>query len=125
MSDNKDSNGRGGADQGNHGRGDDDDAALRARLSNLSKALEQQDHSSESNGIKVPDLSGASLGAANLGFRALVEFVSAIVVGTLIGWVIDKWAHTAPLFLVIFLLVGMVAGMVNIYRIAVPPPKRD
>lgn len=125
MINNKDSNGRGGADHGNGGREADEEAALRARLSNLSKALDQHENSSEPDVIKVPDLTGGSLGAANLGFRALVEFVSAIVVGTFIGWLIDKWAHTGPLFLVIFLLVGMVAGMTNIYRIALAPTKRD
>ncbi|MEI9914607.1 MAG: hypothetical protein WDN29_00950 [Methylovirgula sp.] len=28
----------------------------------------------------------------------LVEFVSAIIVGSLIGWQIDSWAHTGPDF---------------------------
>jgi len=125
MTDNEGSSGRGGADHGNKGRESDEEAALRARLSNLSKALDQRERSSEPDVIKVPDLTGSSLGAANLGFRALVDFVSAIVVGTLIGWVIDKWAHTAPLFLIVFLLVGMAAGMVSIYRIALAPTKRD
>jgi ATP synthase protein I len=125
MSDHEGSNDRGDADHRKEGRRADEDAALRARLSNLSKALDQHDHSSEPEVIKVPDLSGKSLGAANLGFRALVEFVTAIVVGTLIGWQIDKWAHTGPLFLIIFLLVGMAAGMLSTYRIALAPTKRD
>jgi ATP synthase protein I len=124
MGHSEDSDGRGRADHTNEGQNADEDAALRARLSNLSRDLELHDRPADSDGIKIPDLSGQSLGAADLGFRVLIEFVSAIVVGALIGWQIDKWAHTSPLFLIAFLLVGTAAGMVNIYRIAMGPKKR-
>jgi ATP synthase protein I len=127
MAQNEGSDGRGGADHTNEGRNADKDAALTARLSNLSKALAEHGRPAEPEAMKVPVLSGKSLGAANLGFRVLVEFVSAIVVGTIIGWQIDTWAHTGPIFLVVFLLVGMAAGMLNVYRIAMGPkkPERD
>src|SRR5579863_3665042 len=119
----EDTDGRGGADHSNGGHNADEDAALRARLSNLSKALEQHDRSTESDAVKVPDLSGESLGAANLGARVLIEFISAIGVATLIGWQIDAWAHTGPLFLILFLLFGTAAGMVNIYGVVMGPKK--
>jgi ATP synthase protein I len=123
MTQGEESNGRGGADHTNEGRSADDDAVLRARLSKLSNALQQHRDPAEPN---VPELSGESLGASNLGFRVLVEFISAIAVGALIGWQIDKWLHTGPILLILFLLLGMAAGMVNIYRIAAgPKPKRD
>ena len=123
MGQGEDSSGRGGADQTNQGRSADEDALLRARLSKLSNALQQHSDPAEPEANQVPGLSGQSLGAANLGFRVLIEFVSAIVVATIIGWQIDSWVHTGPLFLIIFLLLGMAAGMMNIYRIAMGPKK--
>ncbi|HEY0145614.1 MAG TPA: AtpZ/AtpI family protein, partial [Methylovirgula sp.] len=79
----------------------------------------------ESETMTTPVLSGQSLGAANLGLRVLVEFVSAIIVGSLIGWQIDSWAHTGPIFLIAFLMLGLAAGMLNIYRIAIGPKKPE
>ncbi len=126
MAQSEGSNGQGAADHAKRGRNTDEDAALQARLSQLSNALAQHRDPAEPDAVNAPVLSGESLGAANLGFRVLVEFISAIAVGTLIGWQIDKWAHTAPIFLLLFLLLGMGGGMVNIYRIAAgPKPKRD
>ena len=77
--------------------------------------------------MTLPSLSRQSIGAANLGFRALVEFVTAVVVSPIIGWQIDVWLKTRPIFLVIFLILGMMAGLLNVYRIAVGQtgPKRD
>ncbi len=103
-----------------------DDAGLQARLARLSQALDQRKPSSEPS----DDGGGSSrqsIGAANLGFRALVEFVTAVVVASLIGWQIDAWLKTGAIFLIIFLILGMAAGLVNVYRIAIGPagPKRD
>lgn len=115
------SDGRNNAGHTSGGNDAGEDAALQARLSRLSNALDQHQNPAAPDGMKVPGFSGQELSASNLGFRVLVEFFSAILVGALIGWQIDKWAHTGPIFLFIFLLLGMVAGLVNIYRIAAGP----
>ena len=44
------------------------------------------------------------------------EFIAGIIVGGLIGWVIDYWAGTSPFGLIIFLLLGFVAGILNVLR---------
>lgn len=122
MARNEDRDDRGAADRDLRRQDTDgDDAALRARLAKLSGALDKQRQMPfESDDGESADSSGESLGAAtNLGFRALVEFVTAVVVGPLIGWQIDTWLSTGPIFLIIFLIIGMVAGLVNVYRIAV------
>ena len=121
------SDGRSKTGHTNGGHEADEDAALQARLSRLSSALEQHQNPAGPEEIKVPDLSGQSLSATNLGFRVLVEFVSAIMVGALIGWQIDKWAHTGPIFLILFLMLGMAAGLTNIYRITAgsKPPRAE
>lgn len=107
----------------NTGRDADSDAALRARLEKLSHTLDA--HRGEDSG---PDGQGGaegsgSLGAAtNLGLQATIEFVTAIVVGPIIGWQIDSWFKTKPIFFIIFLFVGMVAGLMNVYRLAMRQP---
>jgi ATP synthase protein I len=65
-----------------------------------------------------PGTAGAS--AMGLGLRAGVELVSALVVAAAIGWGLDRWLHTLPLFLVVFVLLGGAAGVVNVWRLVAP-----
>jgi len=66
--------------------------------------------------------SGLPAGSWGIGFRAGVEFVSAMLVGIGIGLLLDRWLGTWPwLFLVMF-LVGGVAGVFNLMRLFKPPP---
>lgn len=51
-------------------------------------------------------------------FRIGVELVSALVVGVGIGLLLDWWLGTRPWFMVVFLLLGAAAGMLNVYRAA-------
>lgn len=44
------------------------------------------------------------------------EFIAGIIVGALIGWVIDYWAGTSPFGLIVFLLLGFAAGILNVLR---------
>ncbi len=64
---------------------------------------------------------GSALG---LGLRVGVELVSALAVAVAIGWALDHWLHTLPLFLVIFLVLGGAAGVANVWRL-VGPPRRQ
>lgn len=101
-----------------------DDAGLQMRLARLSEALDKRQISSGPND-DAAETSRQSIGAANVGFRALIEFVTAVVVPPLIGWQIDAWLKTGAVFLVIFLILGMVAGLLNVYRIAVAPTRNS
>ncbi len=100
-----------------------DDKDLRARLDSLSTALDAQKASQDRKADSGPtEDAGRSIGRAmNLGFRVLSEFVAAIVVGGLIGWKLDEWCHTSPLFIIVFLAIGTAAGFWNVYRIAAKP----
>lgn len=107
----------------NKGRDADSDAALRARLEKLSHTLDA--HRAETSGPNEQggEDQGSSLGAAtNLGLQATIEFVTAIVVGPIIGWQIDSWFKTKPIFFIIFLFVGMAAGFMNVYRLGMRQP---
>jgi ATP synthase protein I len=44
------------------------------------------------------------------------EFIAGVAVGAGLGWGIDKLAGTSPWGLVVFLLLGFVAGVLNVLR---------
>ena len=53
-----------------------------------------------------------------LGFRLSSELVAGVVVGAAIGWGVDRLLSTSPFGLIVFLLLGFVAGVVNVVRSA-------
>ena len=44
-----------------------------------------------------------------------MHMVSGPIVGVAIGWGLDKWLGTSPWFKLIFLLIGIGAGFLNVY----------
>jgi ATP synthase protein I len=46
--------------------------------------------------------------------------LSSLVVALAIGWGLDRWLHTRPLFLAVFVLLGGAAGILNVWRIFSP-----
>ena len=57
----------------------------------------------------------SSIGAA---FKLSTELVSAVAVGTIIGFILDKTFGTNPWLIIIFFFVGVVAGIINVVRSA-------
>ena len=57
----------------------------------------------------------SSIGAA---FKLSTELVSAVAVGTIIGFILDKTFGTKPWLIIIFFFVGVVAGIINVIRSA-------
>ena len=45
-----------------------------------------------------------------------IFLVIATFIGFGIGWYIDKWLHLSGVFTIIFLLLGIVAGFINVFR---------
>ncbi len=68
---------------------------------------------------------GREASALGVGLRVGVELVSALAVAVAIGWGLDHWLHTLPLFLVIFVVLGGVAGLLNVWRQVGPQRSRD
>ena len=59
--------------------------------------------------------SPSSIGTA---FKMSTELVSAVVVGTIIGFILDKTFGTKPWEILIFFFVGVVTGIVNVFKSA-------
>jgi ATP synthase protein I len=57
-------------------------------------------------------------GLPGLAFRVAIEIISAVAVGLAIGWFLDKWLDTRPWFMLVFIVLGSAAGIVNVYRMA-------
>jgi ATP synthase protein I len=108
-----------------HDGGEEEDRLLRARLERLSGALEKQ----RKEASPRPDAAnggGSSGGSAmGLGMRAASEFAATIVVGGLIGWQLDVWLGTKPAFLIVFFMLGVVAGVWNVIRVTSPMPRKE
>ena len=54
---------------------------------------------------------------AGFGFKISTEIVAAMVVGVVIGLIVDNYFETKPFGLIIFFILGAFAGFLNIYRV--------
>ena len=76
--------------------------------------LKNEDKESKSKGLFM----GSAL-------RLGTELVAAAVVGTIIGFILDNWFGTKPWFILIFFIIGVIAGMLNVIRVAKRMQKED
>ena len=88
---------------------------LKVLAARLDKARSGQDSGPFVKRLKGEDPPGNALGMA---VRTGVELVSALVVGTAIGWGLDYWLGTAPWLMLVFILFGGAAGIFNVYKMA-------
>jgi len=51
-------------------------------------------------------------------FKMSTELVAAVVVGTIIGFILDNWFGTKPWLILIFFFVGVIAGILNVIKSA-------
>lgn len=91
--------------QGEHER-----PSERARLTALSEAIASIRTSA------APTQTHAHANSIHLAWRLVGEMLAGIAVGGFIGWWMDKWFSTAPIFLLIMLFLGMIAGLMNALR---------
>ena len=57
----------------------------------------------------------SSLGKA---LKISTELVAAVVVGSTIGFLLDSWFGTKPLLIICFFIMGVAAGILNVFKSA-------
>jgi ATP synthase protein I len=94
-----------------------DEAALSARLRRLGERLGQHhpDRPSDSEPGARPTSDASAIAR---GLRLSAELVAGVLVGTGIGWLLDRWLGSSPWGMVVFLLLGFAAGVFNVMRAA-------
>ena len=85
---------------------------LKDRLKNARKKLKVEKENSQKSNI----------GQA---FKLSTELVAAVLVGTIIGFILDNWFDTKPWLIITFFFLGAAAGMLNVIRTANQMQKKD
>jgi len=114
-------------ENGDRDKAHTDEAALYARLQRLGEGLGQVrgragPPSEDPGGDRTTTASGYAKG-----FRLSSELVGGVLVGAGLGWLVDRLLGISPWGFIVFLLLGFVAGVLNVMRSAgvVPGPKSD
>jgi ATP synthase protein I len=106
---------------GNRDQSSSDEAALSARLGNLdqrlSKIKDSRKIGTDQSGNEK-DTAQARASAMAMGFRLSSELVAGVLVGAALGWGFDRLLSTSPWGLIVFLLLGFTAGVINVMRAA-------
>ena len=84
-------------------------------LKNISTRLEIAKKNIKKNEIKTKSSNAASLGKA---LKISTELVAAVVVGSTLGFLLDNWFDTKPLLTICFFIMGVAAGILNVFRSA-------
>jgi ATP synthase protein I len=94
-----------------------EEAALSARLRRLGDRLRRVHPVPPSeSGPGQPQAADPS--AIARGFRLSVELVAGVLLGAAIGWLIDRGLGISPWGMIVFLLLGFAAGVLNVMRAA-------
>jgi ATP synthase protein I len=98
-----------------------DEAALSARLGSLDHRLSEIRDSrkigTDQSGTEQ-ETAQARASAMAIGLRLSSELVAGVLVGAALGWGFDRLLSTSPWGLIVFLLLGFTAGVLNVMRTA-------
>ncbi len=91
------------------------DGDLSARLRQLETQLDRKRPAAPARDRRFEESSSgpSALGRA---FRMSTEFVAGVIAGGGLGWLFDRWLGTSPWGLIVFLMLGFMAGIYNVMR---------
>lgn len=95
-----------------------EEAALSARLQRLGERLGRQAQGRKDEAGPPQQDAGRNASMLARGFRLSTELVAGVLVGAFIGWALDKWLGISPWGMIVFLLLGFAAGVLNVVRSA-------
>jgi ATP synthase protein I len=100
-----------------------DEAALSARLRGLGDQLGQ--HRPGRTPESRPREPAANASGYARGFALSSQLVGGVLVGAAIGWALDTLLGIKPWGMIVFLMLGFAAGVVNVVRMVGGPPGSD
>jgi ATP synthase protein I len=100
-----------------------DEAALSARLRGLGDQLGQ--HQPGRTPESRPREPAANASGYARGFALSSQLVGGVLVGAAIGWALDTLLGIKPWGMIVFLMLGFAAGVVNVVRMVGGPPGSD
>ena len=106
----------GARDKDGSNKPESSEAALSERLKGLGAKLSQVEQRKPEE--RDPRLSGSDPSAMARGFRLSAELVAGVLVGAVIGWLLDRVLGISPWGMIVFVLLGFVAGVLNVMRAA-------
>lgn len=106
-------------------RMDDGEEGLDRRLNALGERLAERKAAKDRAGDEA---GGAAKSAYSQAIKVSSEFVAGIVAGAALGYLVDWLAGTWPWGMIVFLLLGFCAAVLNVMRalgvVATPQPKK-
>ena len=66
--------------------------------------------------IHHKELKAKNASPLGIAMKMGTEFVAAVFVASFIGFYVDKWLETTPIFIIFFFIIGSVAGIFNVVR---------
>ena len=61
---------------------------------------------------------GSNVSSFGKALKISTELVAAVVVGSIMGFLLDGWFDTKPLLTICFFIMGVAAGILNVFRSA-------
>ena len=101
---------------------EDEQRDMRSRLDALKGTLDHRAAERRERAAAAASSPGGGIGGPGLtlGLQAGGEFVGAIILGGSIGWGLDWLLGAKPWLLIVFFLLGTVAGVKNVIRVTSP-----
>ena len=93
-----------------------DQDSFKTRLKIAKKKLKK--HSKNLNSNENSSFMGSA-------FKLGTELVSAVAVGTIIGFILDSWFDTKPWLIILFFFLGSIAGILNVIKAAKKMQQKD
>ena len=61
---------------------------------------------------------GSNVSSFGKALKISTELVAAVVVGSIMGFLLDGWFDTKPLLTICFFIMGVAAGILNVFKSA-------
>lgn len=90
----------------------------RDRIDELGDRIKRARAPEPGNAPNSPQDSKETARAVSQALRVSAELLSGLIVGTGMGWLLDRWLETTPWLMLVFFFLGAGAGILNVYRVS-------